>query len=244
MVGMNFRYLPVTQAIRQMIRAETYGAPSYGQFVYMRNRDGRRTDLNKYPLTMKQPMLLEQSVHHLDLMRYGYGREVQAVSAMTWRPPWSTYADDCCVASLLRFDDGLQVNYLGTWTAGWNGFEFEWRTDCPGGMIRQDSMFGDLKVAALQPGLAMQGKLNKALEEVEALESVNLPSTEMYISDTSGLLNEFVGTLRDGKPMVTSGQDHIRTLSLVFAIIEAAERGEWVEMRDFYSRHNVPAAWL
>ena len=79
MVGMNFRYLPVHQAIRRMIMEEQLGAPSFAHFTYLRHRDGRRADLNKHCLTQKQPMLIEQSIHHLDLMRYCYGREVEWV---------------------------------------------------------------------------------------------------------------------------------------------------------------------
>jgi len=142
MVGMNFRYLPCSQAVRRMIREQRFGAPGYGHFAYHRHRDGRRTDLNDYPLTMKQPMLLEQSIHHLDLMRYCYDAEVEAVAADTWRPSWSTYADDCCVSILLRFEGGLHVNYIGTWTGGWNRFVFQWRTDCPKGAIIQKASSG------------------------------------------------------------------------------------------------------
>jgi predicted dehydrogenase len=77
MVGMNFRYLATSQALRKIFGERTFGAPGFGHFVYLRNRDGRRPDLNKYPLTMRQPMLLEQSVHHLDLMRYVYNEHLR-----------------------------------------------------------------------------------------------------------------------------------------------------------------------
>jgi predicted dehydrogenase len=43
---------------------------------------------------MPQPMLLEQSIHHLDLMRYCYDDEVESVLAETWNPAWSVYQDD------------------------------------------------------------------------------------------------------------------------------------------------------
>ena len=78
MAGMNFRYLACTQTYRRYIQDKVLGAAGFGHFTYIRHRDGNRHDLNKYPLVMKQPMLLEQSVHHLDLMRYCYGSDVSA----------------------------------------------------------------------------------------------------------------------------------------------------------------------
>ena len=48
--------------------------------------------MNKYPLTMRHPMMLEQSIHHLDLIRYCYGREVEAVAVPDLEPAWSVYA--------------------------------------------------------------------------------------------------------------------------------------------------------
>lgn len=105
-VGMNFRYLNVSQVFRKMITSGAMGEPSFGQYVYLRNRDGRRRDLNKYPLVMKQPMLLEQSVHHFDLMRYCYNDEIVAVRCDTWRPSWSSYEHHPCVSALFEFSSG------------------------------------------------------------------------------------------------------------------------------------------
>jgi predicted dehydrogenase len=244
MVGMNFRYLPVSQTIRRFIREQRFGPPGYGQFVYLRHRDGRRPDLNDHPLTMAQPMLLEQSIHHLDLLRYCYGVEVEALTADTWRPDWSTYADDCCVSVLLQFEGGLRVNYLGTWTSGWNQFHFQWRTDCPGGAIIQQAQFGDLHTVEFQPHLAAEGKLFKGADEAEPLRSFPLANSEDFIDDTRGLLNEFVEAVTTGRAVETSGQDHLKTLSLVLACIEAAKSRQWLQMQDFYQCQGIPAEWI
>jgi predicted dehydrogenase len=239
MVGMNFRYLPTSQAIRRFIREQRFGTPGYGHFVYLRNRDGRRHDLNDYPLTMEQPMLLEQSIHHLDLLRYCYGAEVEALTADTWRPSWSTYADDCCVSVLLRFEGGLHVNYIGTWTAGWNRFQFQWRTDCPQGTIIQKAQFDDLHSVEFQPHLAMEGNLFKE-GEAEPLQPVPLETGKDFIDDTRGLLAEFVEAAQNKKPLDTSGRDHLKTLSLVLACIEAGQTSQWIKMQDFYHRQGIP----
>jgi len=242
MVGMNFRYLPTHQAIRRIIGERQLGDPSFAQFSYLRHRDGRRADLNKYCLTQEHPMLVEQSIHHLDLMRYCYGREVEWVLADTWNPSWSTYQHDSNVSVLLGFQGGLHVNYLGTWTAGWNKFDFCWRTDCSGGVLIQKHQFDHLYTAKFSPELGMSGERFKS--EAEPLERLPLPSVEYFVDDTRVLLARFVEALRRCQPVETSGKDHLKTLSLVFACIEAAATGHKVRMAELYRKQHIPEAWL
>jgi len=224
MVGLNFRYLPVSQKIRELVAAEALGAPGFGQFTYQRNRDGRQPRLNKYPLTMRHPMLLEQSIHHLDLIRFCYRREVESVTCRTWNPPWSMYAHDSNVSCLLRLAGGLEVNYLGTWTGGWNELRFEWRTDCADGVIVQRELFADLATARTA---------DKTLTPVE------LAPCEPFYDDSAALLAAFVAHVRDGAPVECSGADHLVTLALCFAAIESSETGRSVDMAEFCARRGI-----
>ena len=137
LVGMNFRYLPSSQRIRRYVLDGHLGALSHAHFTYHRQRDGNRDDLNDYVMSMTHPMLLEQSIHHFDLLRYCYGVEVESLVCDSWRPSWSTYAGDCCVSVLFRFENGVRANYLGTWTAAWNRMEFRWRSDFERGALIQ-----------------------------------------------------------------------------------------------------------
>ncbi len=224
MVGLNFRYLPVSQKMRELVTSAALGAPGFGQFTYQRNRDGRQPRLNKYPLTMRHPMMLEQSIHHLDLIRYCYGREVESVLCCTWNPPWSMYAHDSNVSCLLRLAGGLEVNYLGTWTGGWNELRFEWRTDCTDGVIIQRELFADLAVART---------VDKTLTPVE------LAPCEPFYDDSAALLRAFVAHVRDGAPLACSGADHLVTLALCFAAIESSATGCAVDLADFCARHGI-----
>jgi predicted dehydrogenase len=223
-VGLNFRYLAVSRAIRDLVTRQAFGAPGFGQFTYQRNRDGKRPGLNKYPLTMRDPMMLEQSIHHLDLIRFCYAREVEAVSCRSWNPPWSMYAHDANVSCLLTMSGGLEVNYLGTWTGGWNELKFQWRTDCADGVIVQRELFADLATA--RTGDA-------------ALTPVELPECRAFIDDTRALLEEFMASVRSGAPPPCDGRDHLRTLALCFAAIEAHETGRRVGVPEFCARAGL-----
>lgn len=143
-VCLNFRFLPVTQALRIQLDGR-WGAPTSVTFLYHINRDGRRLGINRFPLDMDDPMLLEQSIHHLDLLRYVYGAEVVRVHGVTFNPPGSMYHGDATVVALLEMSNGLRVTYAGSWVTGSTLRLFVWRTDCEGGLITQRALFGDLE---------------------------------------------------------------------------------------------------
>ena len=242
LVGMNFRYLPSSQRIRRYVRSEELGALSYAHFTYHRQRDGNRTDLNDYVMTMAQPMLLEQSIHHFDLLRYCYDAEVESLVCDTWRPSWSTCEGDCCVSVLFRFENGVRANYLGTWTAAWNRMDFRWRSEFEGGALIQREQFEDLVRIDFDRGLGLRGPNFKGDEEAERPVEESLPRCVPFIDDTRELLSEFLRAMRGEAEPVTTARDHLKSLLLVQACIESLESGGWVMMRDLHERFAVPAA--
>lgn len=215
MVGLNFRYLGVTKAAMRLFAEGTVGKPSFARFTYERYRDGNRPDLNKYPLTMDQPMLWEQSIHHFDLMRYVYGQEPASVECRTWNPPWSMYASDTNVAALFTFADGMIVNYQGTWQSGWAEPQFEWRTDCTNGVVTQRAQFGDLYYAPRHEAV---------------LTPVELPPHELWITETQGLLDAFIDALTLKTPLPCSGRDHLMSLAMVQACAISSRESRCVQI--------------
>jgi predicted dehydrogenase len=226
-VGLNFRYLPVTLEKRRLVAEAAFGTPGFAQMSYQRNRDGRAPRLNRYPLSMRHPMMLEQTIHHLDLIRFVYRREARFVSCRTWNPPWSMYAHDSNVACLLTLEDGMEVSYLGTWTGGWNTLRFEWRTDGPGGVVMQRALFDDLAVASTT---------------APVLSPVPLAACEPFRDDTLALLDAFVDAIGAGQAPPCGGRDHLRTLGLCFAAIRAAESGTRIDV-DAFLRDAMPTAF-
>ena len=213
MVGLNFRYLGVTQATRALINDATVGTPAFGRFLYERYRDGRAPHLNKYPLSMQHPMLWEQSIHHFDLMRYVYNAEPVSVSCTSWNPDWSMYAHDTNISALFTFDNGVHVNYQGTWQSNWQQPTFSWRTDCTKGVIIQNEQFG---------------ALNYAKREDATLTNVPLTKHETWITDTSGVLQAFINHLQHQTPLECSAEDHLQSLRMVEACVLSSARQETI----------------
>ena len=244
LVGMNIRYLPSSQRIRRTVRTGELGALSHAHFTYNRQRDGNRDDLNDYVMSMAHPMLLEQSIHHFDLLRHCYGAEVESLVCDTWRPSWSTYEGDCCVSVLFRFENGVRANYLGTWTAAWNRMDFRWRSDFERGALIQREQFEDLVRIDFDRGLGLRGPNFKGDADAETPVAEALEPCVPFVDDTRALLAEFLGAIHGESDPVTTAGDHLETLLLVHGCMESLESGRWVaiaELRDRFAPPRAPA---
>ncbi len=217
-IGMNFRYLETTRASREIIQGGQLGQLGFGRINYWRYRNGKRPLLNKYPLTMDQPMLLEQSIHHLDLARYIYGSEVKKIWARTTNPPWSMYASDATVAAWLEFENGFELQYFGTWMGTDSKNEFQWRTDGSDGMLFQRDIFAGLefwKAGATEP------------------EEVKLEPQEDFVDDTRGLFADFLKAVRGEPSSYPSGRDHLKTMALTLACAESSRQEKTLDLTSF-----------
>ena len=230
-VGLNFRYQHCVTKAQEILRSGEIGKPSFSRFIYWINRDGRRPGGNKFPLTMHQPMLYEQTIHHLDEIRFVYDAEIERIWCRCHNPPWSMYRDDATVAALLELEGDLLVNYFGTWSGQTKANEFLWRTDCDDGALLQYEMFSDLRIIRGAAGTE--------------IEDLGLPDQERLVDDARLMLPDVVQQLRDGnlRPH-PSGIDHLKTFGAIAACEESDQTGQPVEMAEFYERHNVPSDWL
>ena len=230
-VGLNFRYQHCVTKAREILRSGELGRPSFSRFVYWINRDGRRPGLNRFPLTMHQPMLYEQTIHHLDEIRFVYDAEVERVWCRCHNPSWSMYRDDATVSAMLEMTGDLLVNYFGTWSGQTKVNEFMWRTECPNGALFQHEMFSDLRIA--------RGSTTAEVEKID------LPEQERLVDDARLMLTDVVDQIVSGnlRPH-PSGIDHLKTFGLAAACEESNVTGQPVIMQEFFERHNVPASWL
>lgn len=224
MVGLNFRFLPVVEETIRLF--DELGKPRFARFTYERWRDGHLPRLNKYPLTMDQPMLWEQSIHHFDLMRHVYADEPVEIYSRTFNPEWSMYAGDANVSALVTFRSGIVVNYQGLWQSGWAEPSFLWRHDGPGGVILQGDQFGDLSYARRHD---------------RDPTPVALPPYEQWYHDAVALLAHFAAALRGEAELTCSGRDHLKSLRMVEACILSSAQGRATTLPADEGSHGFPA---
>ncbi|MGQ0548687.1 MAG: Gfo/Idh/MocA family protein [Armatimonadota bacterium] len=207
-VCLNFRFLPVTRALKDQMDGR-WGQATSATFLYHINRDGRRPGINRFPLEMVDPMLLEQSIHHLDLLRFAYDAEITRVRAMTFNPNGSMYRGDATVAALLEMTRGISVTYVGSWVTGSNIRSFAWRTDCEHGVVIQRQLFDDL-VAGPTHG---------------PLQAIPVAAVEPFLTDTRLYAQAVLEALEAGAPVPCSGRDHLRSLAAALACRESSLSG-------------------
>ena len=125
---------------------------------------------------------------------------------------------------LLGLEGGIEVNYFGTWTGGWNVPDFEWRIDCAEGVVIQRALHSDLTYARMGDS---------------DLTQIPIAEAEPYYDDSVAMLAEFVAAVKGGTPAPCDGRDHLRSLGLCFAGLESAETGRTVRIPDFYGRTGL-----
>lgn len=226
MVGLNFRYLDVTIQTKRILSEGSVGKAEFARFTYERWRDGHRAGINRYPLTMTQPMLWEQSIHHFDLLRHVYEDEPTAVYARTFNPSWSMYEDDANVSAIFTFSSGRTVNYQGTWQSNHVTPHFEWRTECSNGVIVQRNQFGELF---------------KATRDEADLSGVRLAPHEEWLTDATGVLKSFAAHLLDGAVLECSGSDHLLSLAMVEACVRSSATGAAVSFATLLAEKGISA---
>lgn len=232
-IGMQFRYMPVIQAYKRLFETGGFGTPSFSQFSYIRTRNPmsyKGMVLNQYCNDMTHTFLLEQAIHHLDLIRYVYSSEIESVYGYEWNPEqWKTnpYKQDPNVSMHLKLTNGMYVNYLGTWISGNEGMnegiDFRWRTDFEKGIIIQKELFGE-------------DGIYTATQSAENLTQIDSGPIEPFYTDTVMLLEEFINCLKNKKPPTTSGKDHLKTLAVVLAAIESSVTDKKVNVNEFMKK--------
>lgn len=229
-VGLNFRYQHCVTEARRILRSGEIGRPRLAGYTYWRNRDGYAPNLNRYPVTMRQPMLYEQLVHAIDEMRFVYDAEVTRVVCHCSNPPWSMYRDDSTVMAEVSMTEGIEASLFGTWSGQTKADYFMWRTDCDDGALIQRQITSDLNI--------VRGA------ESSVVCPIALPEQEHLVDDARLLLADVLGQLKAGsRSPRPSARDHLWSFAAIAAMEESHTLGVAVDMVEFYERHAVPHEW-
>lgn len=203
-ISQNYRYQPWAQTMRRVLAAGRLGRVDHGVLEYRLNV----TDWGEFRHKIPDPLLVEMSVHHFDLMRAILGRDIEEVMAYTWNPGWNDYAGDCAGALLVKMEGGPTVLYeasvadRGSQT-GWNGF---WRIECEQGALQYRGQSVEIaRFDAQQP---------------EPVPPADLPAQGQH-----EVLRQFTSALAGGPAPETVGRDNLKSLAAVFAALESARSG-------------------
>ena len=221
-VTMSHRFDQDKQTLEREIKSGRYGPLHY--IV------GRNTwNCRKYPAwsafryKIRDPLLVEATVHHFDIIRALAGANAKTVYAVTWNPPWGDFAGDPCGLITIEMENGVRAIYEGckvsaTTLNNWCHDYF--RAEC--------------ELATLELN---KRQLNIMSEITGEYVDIEKPLARQPIWKNEWLAELFIDWLENGTEPPNSLRDNIHCAALVFAAVRSAHTHKPVEVNEFLQEH-------
>jgi predicted dehydrogenase len=218
MVSQNYRFYPAPRAVAALLAERSLG-DLYEVSIDFRRNDPSPPKPRRRHHSDAQPLLLDMSIHHFDLLRYLLEREADSVLCEAISPSWSGYAGPPAALATIDFD-GVAVSYRGSWisagpSTNWAG---DWRMEFEHGEVHWTSR-GELD----QPNERVVIRPRRGRARV-------VPVPDVSRIDRWGTLTEFAAALREGREPETSGRRNLGTMALVTSAVESARVGSRVQV--------------
>jgi predicted dehydrogenase len=209
MVSQNYRFFPAVRAVQQVTRDDQLGKLLYIELDFRRHSSPSPQRFAGHR-NWDQPLLLDMSIHHFDLLRAVIGAEPTSVSCRTHNPAWAGFREPPEGSATIDFGDGLSVNYRGSWIHPgrktlWAG---EWRMEFEKGELWWTSR-GDLQTGSNDEAWVYDHYAKR--------KAVALP--DLKRTDRAGALDAFVTALSEGTQPESSGRENLGSLALAHAAV-------------------------
>ena len=215
MVSQNYRFFPAPRAIATMVHESALGKLYQVSIDFRRYSTAGANGRGRHHLE-EQPLLVDMSIHHFDLLRLILSREPQRIYCEAWNPEWTSFSGPSVAVASILFEGGVVVSYRGSWISAapvtpWAG---EWRMEFENGEITWAS-------AADSDPTQDRVVVTMRNSEPRIVELTPSPRTGGF-----GTITEFVTALRSGREPETSGRHNLGTIALMEAAVESAARRE------------------
>ena len=226
-VTMSHRFDQDKQSLERLIVSGAYGKLDY--------LVGRNTwDCRQFPAwgafryRIPDPLLIEGTVHHFDIMRALSGSNAKTVYARTWNPAWSEFQGDSQGLILVEMENGVKVFYEGAKSnaSTLNGWAQDyWRAECDKATLELDQRKLRIITGARNHNANIQEK----------------PIEQQPVWMNPWLAELYVDWLNGGPAPQNTLEDNIQCAALLFAAIESAHTGQPVDVQAFLQRHMAAA---
>ena len=210
MVSQNYRFFPAPVAVRELIRQGAIGEVSRVQIDFRFDMARQLPQGHRY-FSLPDPLLLDMSIHHFDLLRYTLG-EARTVTCESWNPPGSPFSYDAAAAATVELAPGATVTYQGSWLGTpptpWGGV---WRLGGSRGQLTWSS----------RNGRDLSGD-----EVVLNGRRVELP--ELARTGRQGVLSAFAEAVTNREEPPSSGAQNLGSLALTLGAISSAATAQTV----------------
>ena len=222
-VTMSHRFDQDKQSLEKQVKSGKYGPLNY--IVHRFTHNCRQfASWGKFRHEIPDPLLIEGTVHHFDILRAISGSNARTVYAMTWNPPWGEYAGHSTGLIAMDMENGVKCCYEGAKAnaSTLNGWGNDYlRAECRDGTLELDRRW--LRV--------LRGNAwDRPLAE-------DLPLLQQPAWMNPWLAELFVDWLNGGPTPPNHLDDNIQCCALLFAAIESAHTHQIVDVQEFLHRH-------
>lgn len=193
-------------------------------------------------------VLLLNSVHHVDLLRYYVGNVKRVIAiCKSVQPQMANGAEDL-VAATLEFENGAIGDLFASWTTHLSPVEASYMLlgskgsvhSTPPEMPWSDATpvphFGTVMFAQKEdfdrrnPREANEYGLRMIRPTFEPIDTsgIDLPSTNYFVNE----ILHFEECVRTGREPTSSGRDNIETVKVILGIFESSRTGKAVDLAD------------
>ncbi len=183
---------------------------------------------------IEDTLMIEGSVHHLDIVADLAGATCETLFAATWNPRWGHYGGDSQGLVTMLFENGVKASYEGAKTnaVGLNGWGREYvRAECELATLIMDNR--EVQRFVHQPEA-------KSVFVREG-EGESVPLLEQRKWKDAWLVEKFVRWLDGGEPMETNIEANLQSVALIFSAIESSRTGQPVAVQAFLERAREEA---
>ena len=217
MVSQNYRFFPAPRAVASLVHEAGLGRLHEVAIDFRRYSPAGPTGRGRHHLE-EQPLLVDMSIHHFDLLRMILNREPERIYCEAWNPEWSGFSGPSVAVASIVFEGGVVASYRGSWVSAgpvtqWAG---DWRMEFERGEILWT---GAADSDMTQDRVVIRPRQGEA--HIAALPVVPRPGT-------LGTLTEFASSVQTGRQPESSGRDNLGSIALMTAAVESATRRDSV----------------
>ena len=227
MVSQNYRFHAVVREVAALVRSAKLGRVDEVEIDFRRSSEPVDGVRRRHHLE-EQPLLVDMSIHHFDLLRLVLSTEAERVYCRTWRPGWCAFSGPPAGAAIIEFEGGAIVSYRGSWISRgqatpWSG---DWRLQCERGEILWSGR-GDR--GARQERLLVRRRPRGGADPSTVSEQLYELAPLRY-PDRAGALHEFADAILCDRSPETSGEDNLKSLELMEAAVASSVAGTPVQV--------------
>lgn len=223
-VTMSHRFDQDKQSLQSAIEGGEFGRLNYIVHRFTHNCRAFGS-WGEFRHKISDPLLIEGTVHHFDILRALSGANCRTVYARSWNPPWGEYAGDSTALITMEMTNGVHCLYEGAKAnaSSMNGWTQDYiRAECEYGTLELDRRW--LRVLR---GGAWEKPLAQDLPLLQQPVWMNSRLAEMFVDRIAGR--------RDDHP--TDLDDNLQCTALLFAAIESTRRGQPVDVQQYLQEH-------